>query len=129
MLRVVLKPSYVLGGLLLGAALLTAVELNTAYGRDMLHKSIYGTKPHRIPCNIWPAADEVYRLLEQHAGAVRRIESIEPDGIDVFARLGRCRGRAEIGIYYQTRHHRDEIKQIIGDERHFLGVPYTLINT
>ncbi len=126
--RGLLKPRYILGVLVLGAALLTAFELNTAYVRDMVHESIYGTKPHRIPCNRWPTPDEVDRVLEQHAEVVRRIESIKPEGIDVFVRAGRCRGRVEIGIYYQTWRHRDEIKQIIGDEKRFFGVPYTLFN-
>ena len=119
---------YILVSLVLGALVFTIVEVNTAYARDLLSLSVYGTKPHRIPCSKWPTPDEVKQVIDRHAQVVRRIESVNPGGILLSINTKRCPGRAEIEIYYPASRHREAIKRIIGDEKFFFDVPYTLIN-
>lgn len=45
---------YYLGALLLGFLAVMVVEANTYYIRDLLYLDVYGSKPHRIPCEEWP---------------------------------------------------------------------------
>ena len=106
----------------------TVVEVNTAYFRDLASVSIYGAKPHRVPCSEWPTANEVEQLVVRKDQVVREIESVKPGGIKVVVNSRRCSGKAEILIYFEARHHIAEIKRIIGDEKYFFGVPYTLAN-
>ncbi len=122
---------YVLAGLVVGVLAFAAVEANTAYVRDLLIESIYGSKPHRVPCDRWPTPDQARQVTAQHALVVRQIESVNPGGVTLFinARKWKCPGRAGIGSYYQTYRDRDAIRAIIGDDTHFFGVPYTLFNT
>ncbi len=90
---------------------------------------IYGTKPHRIPCSKWPTPDEVEQVVDQHARVVRRVENVdEPGSILVSINPLRCPGKAEIVIYYAVNRYLESIREIIGDEKYFFGVPYSLKN-
>ena len=111
-----------------GLLALAIVEINTVYLRDLVSVSIYGTKPHRIPCDEWPTSEEVEQVLERHTDVIRRIENVKPAGIDLSINNRSCPGRAELYIYYPARRHINEISTIIGDEKYFFGVPYTLRN-
>ena len=112
----------------MGLLAFAIVEANSAYLRDLLSVSIYGTRPHRIPCDEWPTREEVEQVLERHISVIRRIESVEPGGIDLSINTRSCPGRAELYIYYPAKRHIKEIRTIIGDEKYFFGVPYTLRN-
>ena len=46
---------YVVVGLALGVLLLATVEVRTAYVRDAVLEYVYGSAPHRVPCDKWPA--------------------------------------------------------------------------
>lgn len=111
-----------------GLLALAIVEINTVYLRDLVSVSIYGTKPHRIPCDEWPTSEEVEQALDRHTDVIRRIENVKPGGIDLSINTRSCPGRAELYIYYPARRHINEINMIIGDEKYFFGVPYTLRN-
>ena len=119
---------YIVGIFAVGLLAFAIWEANSAHLRDLLSVSIYGTKPHRIPCEKWPKREEVEQALERHIGVIRRIESIKSGSIDLSINTWSCPGKAELYIYYPANHHIKEIKTIIGDEKYFFGVPYTLRN-
>ncbi len=120
---------YLLGVLLLGTLAATAIEVKTYYARDLLIESIYGSKPHRVPCGRWPTPDEVRQVLDEHAEVVSRIESINPGYTVVNANVLSCPGRADIRILYATASDRRAIKSLLGDGKYFFGVPYQMRNT
>jgi len=119
---------YIVGIFAVGLLASAIVEMNTAYLRDFLSVSMYGTRPHRIPCDDWPTRNEVEQTLERHAKVIRRIENVKSGGIDLSINTWSCPGRAELHIYYPAKRHIKEIRTIIRDEKYFYGVPYTLRN-
>ena len=119
---------YLVGTLAVGLLALAIVEINTAYLRDFLSVSIYGTRPHRIPCDDWPTRDEVEQTLKRHTGVIRRIEFIGSGSVDLSINTWSCPGKAELYIYYPAKRHIKEIRTIIGDEKYLSGIPYTLRN-
>ncbi len=116
----------VIATLVLGALVVTVVvEANTYYARDRLKEAVYGSKPHRVPCEEWPTPREARRVIDQYAETVSRIEYVNPGFVQVEVNTAkRCPGRADIRILYASRRDRDAIKSIIGDARYFFGVPY-----
>ena len=119
---------YLVGTLAVGLLAFAIMEINTAYLRDFLSVSIYGTRPHRIPCDDWPTRDEVEQTLKQHTGVIRRIEFIGSGSVDLSINTWSCPGKAELYIYYPAKRHIKTIRTIIGNEKYFFGVPYTLRN-
>ena len=119
---------YVFGLALLGILVLTVVEARTYYGRDLLVETVYGSKPHRVPCDQWPTPDEVRRVIEQHQEVVRQIESINPGFTVLDINTLSCPGRADIQILYATARDREAIKLILEGGKYFFGVPYQMWN-
>ena len=120
---------YCLGVLFLAALAVIIVEANTYYVRDLLYLDVYGSKPHRIPCEDWPTPSEVRQILDEHSDIVRRIEMINPGGIKVEINNRTCPGKADIRIFYATAVDRQEIELRLEDKKYFLGVPYMLRNS
>ena len=114
---------------LLGVLVLTVVEARTYYARDLLKETVYGSKPHRVPCDRWPTPDEVRRVIDQHREVVRQIESINPGFTVLDINTLSCPGRADTQILYATASDREAIKLILGDGKYFSGVPYQMRNT
>lgn len=90
-----------------------------------------GSAPHRVPCENWPTAEEAQRILDRHADVVMQIQAVK--GVSLYVNLRRCRGasavqRAELVIEYPGSKQREAVQAIIGDERFFFGVPYSLFN-
>lgn len=122
---------YAIPSLLLGALALGVFESNTAYVRDWLAVSLYGSAPHRVPCENRPTAEEAQRTLDRHTEMLEKIEAV--DGVEWYLSTRRCRGgsavrRAELIIEHPASKQRDAVRAIIGDERFFFGVPYGLVN-
>ena len=113
---------YVFGLALLGILVLTVVEARTYYGRDLLMETVYGSKPHRVPCDQWPTPDEVRRVIDQHQEVVRQIESINPGFTVLDINTLSCPERADIQILYATARDREAIKLILGDGK-YSGLP------
>ena len=120
---------YVLGLALLGVLVLAVVESKTYYGRDALMEAVYGSKPHRVPCDQWPTSNEVQEVIDHHQEVVRQIESINPGFTVLRINTLSCQGRADIQIQYATARDREAIKLILGDGKYFFGVPYQMQNT
>ena len=120
---------YIAVGLILVALAITAVEAKTYYVRDLLAEELWGSKPHRVPCDKWPTPDEVQRVIDQHAQVVSQIESVNPGIVRVNINTMSCPGKADIRIHYGSLRDRDAIKAIIGNEKYFFGVPYQMRNT
>lgn len=122
---------YAIPSLLFGALAFGVFESNTAYVRDWLAVSLYGSAPHRVPCEDRPTAEEAQRTLDRHADIIEKIEAV--DGVEWYLSTRRCRGgsavrRAELIIEHPASKQRDAVRAIIGDERFFFGVPYGLVN-
>ena len=116
--------------LLMALAVAAAVEAETYYFRDRLAESVYGSAPHRVPCEEWPTPGEVRQAIDRNADLITRIESVNPGFVSVEASTSeRCPGRADIRVLYASRGDRDAIRAIVGDEKYLFGVPYRLQNT
>ena len=117
--------------LLLGMLAIAAVaEAETYYFRDRLAESVYGSAPHRIPCEEWPTPGEVGQAIVRNAGLVNRIESVNPGLVSVeVSTTKKCPGRADIRILYASQRDRDAIRMIVGDDKYLFGVPFRLLNT
>ena len=121
---------FITAGLILGALVISlVVEAKTYYVRDLLAEELWGSRPHRVPCDKWPTLDEVQRVIDQQVQAVRQIEAVNPGFTEVIINTMGCPGRADIRIWYVSYSDRDAIKSIIGDGKYFFGVPYQLRNT
>lgn len=124
-----LRRLHCLIGVLLIVLVLTIIEVNTYYVRDLFIESTYGSKPHRVPCDQWPTPDEVRQVLNEHSQVVRRIESINPGFTAVNINTLSCPGRADIRILYATASDRQAIELILGEGKYFFGIPYQMRNT
>ena len=113
---------------MLGLLLVVVVEANTYYIQDMLYLDVYGSKPHRIPCEKWPTPVEVQRILDEHSDIVHRIEAINPGFTMVEINTYDCPDRADIRILYATATDKEAIKSEVGNGEYFFGVPYQLYN-
>ena len=114
---------------LLSAAAFAALEWNTRHFRDMIIESIYGSKPHRVPCDELPTPEEVRRVLDEHAHIVGQIEAVNPGFTRVEVNTFSCVDRADIRILYATASDREQIRALLGDAESFFGVPYRMHNT
>ena len=121
---------YVVVGLALGVLLLATVEVRTAYVRDAVLEYVYGSAPHRVPCDKWPTLEKARRILHQRSDVVGRIASVNPGFVTLRLDSRRCAGtgRAEVVIEYATRSDREAIRAIVGDKKYFLGIPYLMRN-
>ena len=116
--------------LLLGFVVVAAFEAETYYVRDQLAESVYGWKPHRVPCEEWPTPAEVAQAIDRNAHLVMRIESVNPGVVMVeLNTTEKCPGRADIRIVYMSMRERDAIREIVGDDKYLFGVPYRMLNT
>ncbi len=115
--------------LLVAFAAAAAAEAETYYVRDRLAVSIYGSAPHRVPCDDRPTPGEVRQAIDRNADLVTRIESVNPGLVSVWLNTtDKCPGRADIRILYATMRDRDAIKMIVGDDKYLFGVPYRMLN-
>lgn len=122
---------YVMPSLLLGVLAFGVFESNTAYVRDWLAVSLYGSAPHRVPCEDRPTEEAAQRILDRHTEILEKIKAV--DGVERYLITRRCRGRsavrrAELIIEHPASKQRDAVRAVIGDERFFFGVPYGLVN-
>ena len=64
-----LRRRRVIAAVLLLAALAAAAaaEAETYYVRDRLAESVYGSAPHRVPCEEWPTPGEVHQAIDRNA--------------------------------------------------------------
>ena len=116
--------------LLTALAAAAAVEAETYYVRDRLAESVYGSAPHRVPCEEWPTPGEVHQAIDRNADLITRIESVNPGFVSVeVSTAERCPGRADIRVLYASRGDREAIRAIVGHEKFLFGVPYRLQNT
>ena len=116
--------------LLAALAAAAAAEAETYYVRDRLAESVYGSAPHRVPCEEWPTPGEVRQAIDRNADLITRIESVNPGLVSVeVSTTERCPGRADIRVLYASRGDRDAIRAIVGHEKYLFGVPYRLQNT
>ena len=85
---------------------------------------------HKLPCRKWPTVEEAKRIMGERADVARRIENLRSEGPDVYLRTrGRCSGKAELDIYFGGISEKKKIQEIIGDDKMFFGIPYSLHNT
>lgn len=108
-------------------AFLVAVEARTRHTQDIIEEFIYGSAPHRIPCDEWPPVEEVERAIRDNPRVVQRIESVAPTA-HLIINTRTCPGRAEILVYLPTRNAIEAVKDMFEDYKHILGVPSTLVN-
>ena len=121
--------SYLVALLLVGGC--TAWEAQTAVIRDQTARLLLGHPAHhRVPCSQWPTYAEAKRRYAENRSLIDAIESAGRGGSTVYIHpgLGQCADRAEFYIEYAGRRERDAIRQLIGDERFLLGVPYSMRN-
>ena len=114
--------------LMVAALVLAIIEWNTYHFRDLLIERIYGSKPHRVPCEELPSPEEVRRVLDENAHFTRRIESINPGFTFVEVSTLTCVDSADVRILYATADDRERIKEMLGDIETLFGVPYNVQN-
>ena len=116
--------------LLVAFAAAAAAEAETYYVRDRLAVSIYGSAPHRVPCDDRPTPGEVRQAIDRNMDLVDRIESVNPGHVMVLVNTTeKCPGRADIEIVYASHRDREAIRAIVGDDKYLFGVPYRMLNT
>ena len=116
---------------MLVALILALFEVNTAWGRNLVIESRYGSY-HWAPCSRWPTPEDAQRVLDEHPQVVRQIEAVTPRSRTVALYVNTdksCPGKADIRITFGGRHDKDAIREIIGDDKYFFGVPYRMTNT
>ena len=109
-------------------AALAVFEWNTYHFRDLLSERMYGSRPHRVPCDELPTPDEVQRILDDNALFVERIEAINPGFISVEMNTFTCVDSADIRILYATTRDRERIRALLGQAEIFFGVPFNMQN-
>ena len=115
---------------LLVALNLVLFEVNTAWGRNLVIETIYGSY-HWVPCSRWPTPEEVQQVIDENLDVVNRIEAVTPRSRTVSLHVNTdasCPGKADIRIFYGGRRDKDAVREIIGDDKYFFGVPYRMSN-
>lgn len=82
---------------------------------------------HYLPCEKWPEATEVERIVQAHQEVIHQIEQVNPGQVFVDVDTWTCPGKADLLISYASHRDRLAIKQIIGADT-FFGVPYRMEN-
>lgn len=113
---------------LVAALALAVFEWNTHHFRDLLSERMYGSKPHRVPCDELSSPDEVQRVLDENARFVERIEAINPGFTIVEPNMFTCVDNADIRILYATARDGERIRALLGHAETFFGVPYNMQN-
>ena len=119
-----------IGLVVLVALNLVLFETNTAWGRNLVIESIYGSY-HWVPCSRWPTPEEAQRVLDERHDVVRQIEAVTPRSRTASLYVNTdesCPGKADIRITFGSRRDKDAIRGIIGDDKNFFGVPYRMSN-
>ena len=110
---------------------LVLFEINTAWGRNLVIESLYGSY-HWVPCSRWPTAEEAQRVLAEHQDVVRQIEAVTPRSraASLYVNTDEsCAGKADIRITFGGRSDKEAIREIIGDDKYLFGIPYRMSNT
>ena len=79
-----------------------------------------------VPCAQLPDIESAKKIYLDHNDTIKEIENVSPGFIWVELATGRCEGKAEVQIFYDSRDSRNEIKAIIGNL--FFGIPYRMFN-
>ena len=108
---------------------LAILEINTHYLGDRAVALIYGSRPIRLSCAEHPTLARAHQIRDQKLPMVRRIEAVNPGfvRVDVYEPEN-CPGRGRLSITYGGRSDKERIRDIIGDNALFWGIPYSLHN-
>lgn len=107
--------------IVIGAALLGLLVEYTLHPVHHLYDSLYDNYNHYLPCSRLPKADEVARLLEEHADTVQKIAEVHP-GFTYIEAGTSCGETADVIIHYASHDDRKVIEAILGGYT-FYGVP------
>lgn len=95
-------------------------------GCDLYERAVLGHVEHDVPCDRLPSAEEVARVLEEHATTVDEIKAVNPQVIEVYFDKTRCPVGADVVIEYGTTSDLRAIQELVGAR--FFGVPYRMYN-
>ena len=108
---------------------LVLFEVNSAFMRNLAVEHLYGSSNHWVPCSQWPTTEEVDHVIDENLDVVNRIEAATPGLVSVWVNTTEsCPGKAELRIFVSGVREKDAIREIIGDDTHFVGVPYRISN-
>ena len=76
--------------------------------------------------------EEAERIMETHAAIFKQVEEFRPNHVYMYTSSGMsffrsCPGKYNIIIIFDSRSDRDAIEGIIGDDKFFLGIPYSFL--
>lgn len=128
---------YKKGMVFLVILVLAGIECNTAFVRNATIGAAFGGID--VPCTNWPPLETARRILSEHSGTVRQLYNVpdayiqkilvsDKDGFDWFSK--KCPGRGVLIIQtWANYEERMMMREIIGDDQFFFGVPYVMFDS
>ena len=128
---------YKRGILFLAILVAVGIECNTAFAKNATIGSVYGLSD--VPCTNWPPLETGRRILSEQSNVVSQLHDVpgssiqkviisERDGLGWFSR--KCPGRGILIIQTYANHPEWMVmREIIGDDEYFFGVPYVMFDS
>lgn len=128
---------YKKGMVFLAILVLAGIECNTAFVKNATIGAVFGRSD--ILCTNWPSLETARRILSEHSDTIQKLHQVpnsgiwrvlisEKDGLDWFSR--KCPGRGILIIQTWANHEeRMMMRDIIGDDQYFFGVPYVMFDS
>ena len=128
---------YKRGMVFLAVLVLAGIECNTAFVKNATIGAVFGGGDVR--CIYWPPLETAQRIVSEHSDTIQKLHQVpdswiwqiqisEKDGLDWFSR--KCPGRSILIIQtYANHEERMMMRDIIGDDRYFFGVPYVMFDS
>lgn len=128
---------YKRGMVFLAILVLVGIECNTAFVKNATIGSVYGLSD--VPCAYWPPLETARRILSEQSDVIRQLHNVpdsriqrifisERDGLGWFSR--KCPGRGILIIQTYANHPEWKVmRDIIGDDQYFFGVPYVMFDS
>lgn len=128
---------YKRGILFLAILVAVGIECNTAFAKNAAIGYMFGDLS--VPCAYWPPLETARRILSEHSDVVRQLHDVpgsrieklfisERDGLGWISK--KCPSRGILIIQtYANRLEMQVMREIIGDEQYFFGVPYVMFDS
>lgn len=128
---------YKRGMVFLTILVLVGIECNTAFVKNATVGSVYGRSD--VPCAYWPPLETAQRILSEQSDVVRQLHDVpgssirkifisERDGLGWISR--KCPGRGILIIWaWASYEGKMMMREIIGNDQYFFGVPYVMFDS
>ena len=128
---------YKKGMVFLAILVLAGIECNTAFVKNATIGAMFGRSD--IPCTYWPPLETARRILGDHSDTIQKLHQVpdswiwqiqisENDGLGWLSQ--KCPGRGILIIQTYANHEEMMMmRDIIGDDRYFFGMPYVMFDS